>query len=59
MASPESPANEERIAFVSRSLTTRDFAIEHSVYVETSPKQQVAGSSPARGTKILGGRSDS
>ena len=36
---------------VRRLLVTSEFAVEHRVYAEPSSKQQVAGSSPARGTR--------
>jgi hypothetical protein len=35
---------------------TSEFVIEHSVWAEPFPKQQAAGSSPARGTKSAGQR---
>ena len=41
----------QRITFALRSLTTSKFAVRHSVETLTSPKQPVAGSSPARGTR--------
>jgi hypothetical protein len=46
-----SSCSDDTITFGPRSLTTRYNAAEHSVQAETSPKQQVAGSSPARGTR--------
>jgi len=46
-------ARGQRITLASRSVATSNFTLRHSVYAETSPKQQVAGSSPARGTEPL------
>ena len=49
-AAGELAAAEDMMTFDLRSMATRKFALRHSAQTETSPKQQAAGSSPARGT---------
>jgi hypothetical protein len=42
----------QRITFALWSRATSTFALRHSVLTQPSPKQQAAGSSPARGTEM-------
>ena len=51
---------DDTITFDPRSLPTSAVAGQHNVWAEPSPKQQIAGSSPARGTKtsIVAGQTD-